>query len=580
MLHSLLAYFRRRRHTLPIEPDEIFLDAYNIPEFDTAQLEGRLERPIERRSLLLIGFLIVVLLLGYSTRALALMVVHGAAYAKQAAENRLERGVIIADRGLIVDRQGVELAFNERTATSSEFAERTYAPYRGLAHVVGYVKPPTKDAQGFFYRDSFEGIDGVEQVYDAMLKGQNGQVLTEVNARGEIVSQSAVVSAQGGRKLELSVDAKVTQALYDTIAERTESSRFEGGSGIIMDIETGEILAMTSFPEYSSQALSNGDAEALTALNTDSRRPFLDRAVDGLYAPGSIVKPIVAAAALNEGVINEHTEILSTGSISVPNPYNPSSPSIFKDWRAHGFVDMRRAIAVSSDVYFYEVGGGFGAQPGLGIERIDKYFRLFGYGEDPGLFGMSGKNGTIPTPLWKEEMFDGDPWRLGDTYNTAIGQYGVQITPLQAVRAIAAVGNGGKLLTPTLLIGGSQEKRSGFSRLVGEAAPRFIEVPIGAYPLQVAREGMREAVLGNTAAALNLPFISMAGKTGTAQVGAKNEFMNSWIVGFFPYEKPRYAFAMVLERAPAGTLMGAPAAMAQFFIWLNANAPEYLDQAS
>ncbi|MBC7836177.1 hypothetical protein H7X87_00145 [Acetobacteraceae bacterium] len=555
-------FFRRRRRNVEIEPDEIFLDASNLPEFDREQFEGRLERPIRRESLLIAGACIALLVFGYGIRAFNLMVVHGTAYAKQAAENQLEGRVMIASRGTITDRKGRELAFNDHTASSTDFTQRQYADFLGLAHTLGYVKPPAKDSKGFYYRDSYEGIDGIEEVFDEQLKGTNGQILTEVNARGEVVSQSTVREPKEGKKITLSLDAEMNQALFRAISTRAEQSHFQGASGVVMDLQTGELLALTSFPEYSSQALSNGDSESLAALSADKRQPFLNRAVNGLYAPGSIVKPIVAAAALEEGVIDETTEILSTGSISIPNPYNPSNPSIFKDWKAHGYVDMRQAIAVSSDVYFYEVGGGFQSQPGLGIARLDRYFKLFGFEGDPGLTGMSSAVGTIPTPEWKEKVFDGDPWRVGDTYNTSIGQYGVQITPLQAVRAIAAVGNGGKLLTPTLL---------------ASSTPRFTPIPIGQHPLQVAREGMRLAAsVGGTAAAVSLPFVNVGGKTGTAQVGAKNEFMNSWIVGFFPYEHPRYAFAVVLERAPAGTLVGAPAAMSDFFWWMNANAKEYL----
>ncbi|MDZ4226328.1 MAG: penicillin-binding transpeptidase domain-containing protein, partial [Patescibacteria group bacterium] len=333
------------------------------------------------------------------------------------------------------------------------------------------------------------------------------------------------------------------------------------GAGIIMDVKTGELLALTSYPEYSSEALSRGREEPLQAFLADLREPFLNRAISGLYAPGSIVKPMVAVAALAEGVIDEFKEILSTGSISIPNPYFPDKPSVFKDWKAHGYTDMRHAIAVSSDVYFYTVGGGYKDQLGLGIERIDEYFKKFGLGAAAGLAGFDEPLGTIPTPEWKEATFDGDPWRLGDTYNTAIGQYGVQVTPLQMARVVATIANRGKLLTPSL---------------IASSTPEFISLNVPAHAFEVVEEGMRLAVEGGTASAVNMPFVEVAGKTGTAQVGAQNQFMNSWVIGFFPYENPHYAFAVVLERAPAGTAVGSPAAMNAFFWWLQANAPEYL----
>jgi penicillin-binding protein 2 len=497
----------------------------------------------------------------YTGRAVQLQFLNGAAYAKQAAENQLSEGVVFADRGIITDRLGRDLAYNTRASVDDEFAKRTYADYRGLAHAVGYTKPPAKDSSGFYFRTSYEGIDGMERALNGALSGQNGITLTETDAKGTLVSQSVKVEPIPGAKVALSIDAEVVQGLYDSIANVAEQSGFQGGSGVVMDIQTGEVLALTSYPEYSMEALSNGDQAAIAALNADVRQPFLNRAVNGLYAPGSIVKPFMGVAAITEGVIDEYKEILSTGSITIPNPYTPSQPSVFKDWRVNGLTDVRHAIAVSSDIYFYEVGGGYKDQPGLGIDRIDKYLRMFGFGAPTGIFGFTEPAGNIPTPAWKEANFDGDPWRLGDTYHTAIGQYGVQVTPLQAVRAVASLANGGVLLTPTLIAGTPAQKS---------------DIPIPAHSLEVAREGMRLGVEEGISGAVNVPYVSVAAKTGTAQVGVHNEFLNSWMVGFFPYEHPRYAYAIVLERGPAGTLIGASAATRAFLDWMHTNEPQYL----
>jgi penicillin-binding protein 2 len=556
----MLRWKKRRKREVEIQPDEILIDASNISDLDTDQMEGRLQRPLGRRVLLSTGAMVVLLYVLFLGRAWDLQFMRGAAYAKQAAENQLSEKVVFADRGVIIDRTGRELAYNVRNSVDDDFAVRAYAAFRGVAHAVGYVKSPAKDSYGIYFRDTFTGIDGAEQAYDGLLAGQNGLTLTETNAQGKLVSQSTERLPTAGAKVAVSLDAVVTQGLYDAIATRSEESKFQGGAGVIMDVRTGELLALTSFPEYPQQALTDGDKDTLAQLLSDKRLPFLDRAVNGLYAAGSIIKPLVATAALTEGVIDENTQILSTGSISIPNPYNPSLPSVFKDWRINGWVDMRHAIAVSSDVYFYEVGGGFENQPGLGITLLDKYLRLYGFGKESGLVGFTEPTGTIPTPLWKEENFPGDPWRIGDTYHTAIGQYGVQITPLQAVRAIAAVANGGTLLTPTLL---------------ASSTPRSIALPIPPQALLVAREGMRLGVTEGIAQAVNSAGVQVAAKTGTAQVGAHNEYVNSWMVGFFPYEHPRYAYAVVLERGPAGTLVGASAAMSGFLQWLVANAPQY-----
>jgi penicillin-binding protein 2 len=554
---------RRRKLTREIEPDEIFIDSSNLPAFDTDQFEGKIERPIGRQALVVTVGIVALLMLVYAGRAWNLQFINGTAYAKQAAENQLTEKIIFADRGIIEDRAGRELAYNERSGAGDDFAQRVYSAFRGISHVVGYVKPPQKDSSGFYFRAAFEGVAGIERAMGGVLAGQNGITLTETNATGEVVSQSAQVEPTQGSTIRLSIDALITQGLFDAIKGRADGSHFQGGSGVLMDIDTGEIIALTSYPEYSSEALSNGDKDALAALNQDTRQPFLNRAISGLYAPGSIVKPFIAVGALTEGVVDEDKKILSTGSISIPNPYDPAKPSVYKDWRPQGWVDVRQAIAVSSDVYFYEVGGGFEDQQGLGIDNIDKYLRLFGFGNPTGLGGFEEPSGTIPTPQWKLENFGGDPWRVGDTYHTAIGQYGVQVTPLQAARAVASIANGGFLVTPTLIASSTPEKKS---------------LNLSSHILDVVKEGMRLSVTEGTATAVDLPFIKMGGKTGTAQVGVKNEFVNSWIVGFFPYDKPKYAFAIVLERAPAGTLYGAPAAASDFFNWMRDHAPEYFQQ--
>jgi penicillin-binding protein 2 len=553
---------RRKKKHLEIDPDEIFIDAQNTAGFDRDQFEGRIERPLGTRAYLFAGAVLCMLSLALLVRAGNLQIVNGVAYAKQASENQLERHVIFADRGVIEDRVGRPLAWNERATIEDEYAARKYAQSRGLAHVVGYVKAPAKDSSGNYYRDTYVGVDGAEMAFDGRIAGVNGIALKETDARGVLVSEAKIEPPIAGERLVLSLDTLVVEGLYDALGARAREARAQGAAGVIMDVRTGELLAMTSYPEYSSSKMVEGDAEAINAYNSNVQLPFLNRATDGLYAPGSIIKPLVAAAALAEGVIDEYKKILSEGQLVLPNPYNPDQPSIFKDWRVNGWTDAREAIAVSSDVYFYQVGGGFKDQPGLGITKIDDYLRRFGFGSDAGLEGFSNADGTIPTPQWKAENFPDDPtWRVGNTYHTAIGQYGTLATPLQAARMTAAIANGGMLLRPTLL---------------ASSSPQGERLKIDAHALQVAREGMRLGVTGGIATAVNLPFVQVAAKTGTAQVGVRNERQNSWMIGFWPYDNPKYAYAVVLEKAPAGTQVGGSAVMADFFRFMEANAPQYL----
>lgn len=332
---------------------------------------------------------------------------------------------------------------------------------------------------------------------------------------------------------------------------------------MIIDVSTGELVALTSYPEYDQNALTKGiDQKTFDSLIKSSGKPFLNRTIGGLYTPGSILKPIVALAALNEKIISPNKEIFSSGSISVPNPYDPSKPSIFRDWKAHGYTAMREALAVSSDVYFYSIGGGFGDQKGLGIGLIDKYFEMFAVAESTGIELAGEVEGVIPTPAWKAEKFDGDIWRLGDTFITAIGQFGTQVTPLSAARFTAAVANKGKILKPSLVVGGVPE-------------PILSSLSFAAEDWRVIHEGLREGVTEGTSVGLNVPYVSAAAKTGTAEVGAAKSYVHSWSVGFFPYENPKYAWAVIMERGPADNSIGATSIMRTVLDWMSLYAPQY-----
>jgi len=419
-----------------------------------------------------------------------------------------------------------------------------------------------KDTNDNYYRGDSVGKGGIELTLNTNLAGENGIKIIETNALGEVQSESLIQKPTSGQDTHMSVDSRVSEELYILLGERAEESGFTGGAGVIMDINTGEIIALSSFPEYNSSSLTEGGIETVQGYISDEDKPFLNRAISGLYTPGSIIKPFLAVAALEEGIISPEKGILSTGSLSIPNPFFPDKPSVFKDWKAHGVVDMRQALAVSSNVYFYEIGGGYGDQEGLGIDRIEKYTRMFGFGEETGIV-LSGEGiGTIPNPEWKEQTFEDGIWRVGDTYHTSIGQYGFQVTLIQTVRAIAAIANGGNLLTPSLI---SKENGSG------------TQLPFNDKNIQVVREGMRLSVTEGTAGGLSMSQVKIAAKTGTAELGISKDFVNSWVVGFFPYEKPKYAFAVLMEHGPRENLIGALYVMRQLVEWMNINASEYVE---
>lgn len=551
-------WWRRARRNLELAPDEIFLDSSNLPDFNQDRLEGRLEKPIPERTLAIVGVVLGVTLIALVAQAAHLELVKGGTYAEQSEKNRLRPGVLFAQRGAILDRNGVALVTNE--AGEDGFVKRLYKT-PGFAHLVGYVSYPRKDKSGHYYDTDITGLAGIEAAFNESLAGKNGTLLVEEDALGKTHSEGTVAPPENGQNVTLTVDARAQTAFYHAISQLADKIPFQGGSGILMDVETGEIHALVSYPEYNPNVLSSGGpSDTIASYSTDSRQPYLDRAVSGLYTPGSIVKPLEAAGALTDGVITPETTVYSSGSISIPNPYDPKHPSVFKDWKALGAMDTRHAIAWSSDVFFYSVGGGYGPVKGLGIERLKYWFETFGFTKPTGIELAREATGFVPSPAWKEKTLK-EAWRLGDTYHTAIGQYAMQITPIEAARAIAAVANGGKLMKPTVIAGGLP---------VGES------IAVSPAALQVAREGMRLGATEGTSVGLSdLSFVHVAGKTGTAQLGFHNEWYNSWAVGFFPYEHPKYVYVVVMEHGPAGNAIGGIYAVHQALAELHETAPEY-----
>jgi len=553
-----MMWLRTRRKDPEIAPDEIFLDSSNA-SFDRERFEGRLEKPLARGTFVSLAVTLGILFVVLLVRTWNLQVTNGAAFALESERNSLEVTTLFAPRGAITDVNGVILAENVQGENSVRLnaignagtgaMKRAY-PIPAIGQIIGYVSYPKKDTSGVYYDTKQSGIAGLELKYDALLSGKNGQSLVEKDALGRVRSEGMVIPAEAGKTLRLSVDADLEQIFASAISLTARDAGFIAGAGVILDVHTGAVRAIVSYPTYDPNVMSDGEPrETIASYNTNTGHPFLDHAVQGIYAPGSIVKPLISAGALTDGLITPNTIIDDPGSISLPDPYHPGKKFIYKGWKPLGLVDVRKAIAWSSDVFFYTVGGGFGSQKGLGIDRLDYWYRQFGLGAATGIDLPEEADGLIPTPAWKLATFK-EPWYLGDTYFTAIGQYSMQVTPIQMARAISAIANGGTLPVPTLL---------------ADATPVLTIVPVSPASLAVVREGMRQCVVSALASALNFPYVSVAAKTGTAQTGTRNQYDNSWVVGFFPYDKPQYAFAVVLERGPAGAGSKAVQAMKTTF---------------
>lgn len=562
---SIINFFRKKKYqTAFVEPDEIFLDTKNLPQFDQQQFEGRIEKPITKQTLQLVKFFFLFTLLIFSIRLFTMQLINGSTYFKLSQENRLDHEPLFAERGVIYDRNNIELAWNEAPKNDEPFSRRAYISSSGFSHIIGYVSYPQTDTSGFYWQSEFVGKDGVEKTYNDALSGVNGTRLIERDVHGKVFVSNQIKKPEPGSNVSLTIDAKVQEALYKEIKAVADTTPYQGGAGLVMDIHTGEIIALTSYPEYNSAILSDGkDSATIQGYFSSKRNPLLNRAVSGTYTPGSIVKPYIAAAALTEGVITPTTQILSQNQISIPNPYNPKLSTIFKDFhKDNGWLDLRHALEKSSNIYFYEIGGGYQNQRGIGIANIEKYARLFGIGEKTNIDVPNEKTGTIPSIAWKAKVFPGDPWRLGDTYNTSIGQYGFQVTPIQMLRAVASIANNGTLVVPHIL----KDTDTTLQQTKLSIDPNY---------LQVIREGMRLVATTGTAKILGTAPVAVAAKTGTAQVGVHNEYINSWATGFFPYEKPRYAFVVIMEKAPTSYYVPAANVTKNFLAWFPDHAPEY-----
>src|SRR3989344_489293 len=545
-----------------IEPDEIFLDSKNLPRFERDLFEGRIETPVSPQ---IPRFILTIFVLGSLAivfQLFSLQIFNHDGYLARAENNTLVRTRLPAERGLIYDRDMREIAWNEPDG-------RSYWKKPGLAHLVGYTGYP-EDFSGDISPQAKVGRAGIEKAYDNILRGKDGSRLVEESASGEILSEAVELDPENGGGAVLTIDAEMQSELFSIIASVVRERGFKAGSAVVVDTESGDILSAVSFPEFDSAVLSGNSSEnQLDSYFKSADSPFFFRAFEGLYDPGSIFKAIVALGVLSEKIIDPSRQILSSGSISIPNPYFPEAPSVFYDWKAHGLVDMRRAIAVSSNVYFYTVGGGFGNQAGLGVKKIVEYASRMGLGADVGV-ELSEAEGFLPTPEWKEKNIPSDPvWRVGDTYNLSIGQGMLQVTPLQMAQIAAVIANDG--LKKDIHIVKSLVSKNGFR--TSELEPDK-KTAISEDAFKVVKEGMMQAVEYGTASALSGLGVKIAGKTGTAELGSEKKKVNSWFMGFMPYESPKFALAVVLEAGSSQNLVGSTYVAREFIGWIIHNRPE------
>ncbi len=534
-----------------ISPEDILIDQLNLPSYDHSQLEGRIIQPIPNYIFYIISIFAIVIFSLFAINAYKLQIVKGDFYQNKAENNRFDTTPIFSARGVIYDRNGTPLAWNEAASTTAidNMQTRKYKSSNGIGNLLGYIKFPKKDKNGYFTSREVDAIGGIEKYYNTSLNGKSGFFYAETDSAGNVISQNIVDAPQNGKDLHLTIDYEIQSQLFETFRKAAAESNYNGGVALIVDVNDGSILASVTYPDFDANVMLDGtDNDKISKYINDSRSVFLNRYTDGLYTPGSIVKPMFALAAMAEGIISPQDKILSTGKLVVPNPYNPGHDSVFKDWKAHGYTNVREAIAVSSDVYFYTVGGGVPGRKGLGITKLNEYAKYFGLDNlYKGTF-FETRQSVIPNPEWKAKVFKGDIWRLGDTYNSSIGQYGFSVSPIQVLGMTTILAKDGKDV-PVFKI--NKDEKTDFVKVNDKL--RKINPDL----YKEISEGMRLTVTAGTAQALEFPGVKMAGKTGTAQTGNKNQFINSWFVGFWPYTEPRYAVVYMLEKGPSTNTHGA-----------------------
>lgn len=410
------------------------------------------------------------------------------------------------------------------------------------AHAIGYLGEISQAElaqpawRGYRMGDLI-GKAGVERVYDRILRGRDGRLRVEVDARGRALRVLRREPWVPGRSMVLTIDRDVQEAAEAGLAQEGKP-----GAVVALDVATGEVLALASFPAFDPNLFAAGiTARDWQRISRDPAHPLLNRAVDTAYEPGSVFKVVTAAAALARGTATRATRITCPGTFRLGG-------WVWRDLRAHGTVDFTTGVALSCNVFFYTLGHRTGG------EAMSQMARALGLGERTGIDLPSETAGLIPDDAWKRRHV-GEPWFPGDSVNMSIGQGWVTVTAVQVARMMAAIANGGTLVRPHLAreVLGSD----------GTAVQRFRPAPAGRVEmapeaLATLRDSLRAVVERGTGRRVRLPGVSAAGKTGSAENPRGKP--HAWFAVYAPADRPQVAVAVVVEHGFRGGLAAAPIA--------------------
>jgi penicillin-binding protein 2 len=454
-----------------------------------------------------------------------------------------------------------------------------------LSHALGFMGPipafVAEDYKTAGYNNPNEkvGLNGLEFTYQEELRGKPGVRNSERDILGvDVRTVGPVVEPVPGWNLHLNIDRRLQAVMRDALQEKMTELDAPWGVTVALNPQNGAVLGMVSLPSYDNNIFAERIGEDYLALEADERRPLINHAIGGLYPPGSTFKMVTAAAALAEDVITPETVVVDAGPIYLPNQYFPNDMSQaqkFVSWNhkngvVHGRLNIESALALSNDIYFYYLGGGYLEEfKGLGQRLLSKWTELFGFGETTGIDLPGEVTSLVPTDQWKRQLF-AEPWTTGDSYNMAIGQGYVLATPMQVLIETMAVANGGTIYVPKV-VHHMTDANGGVQKDFEPEIKRTL--PIAPEELEVIRKGMWDVVNADygTGRAVQVPGVVLAGKTGTAEFceyipekedcrrdDEDNLPTHAWFAAFGPYDNPEIAIVTFIYDGGEGSAAAVP----------------------
>lgn len=473
-----------------------------------------------------------------------------------------------------------------------EVPVREYVYKELMSHVLGFMGPIPKEALERYeksgYRNPNEkvGLNGLEYSYQAELRGMPGYRFVEKDILGsEMRTVGTPIEEQPGSNLILNIDRRLQEVMQNTLQAAMDAKEAKWGVTIAMNPQNGAVLGLVSLPSYDNNIFAEQiNLQEYKKLEQDERLPMINYAVGGLYPPGSTFKIVSATAALAEGVIEPDTQIIDAGPIYLPNQFFPTDMSQaqrFVSWNhprgiVHGAMTVVDGLALSNDIFFYWIGGGYPPAQfkGLGNKNLAKWSELFGYGPPTGIDIPGEVDAIIPTDQWKRQLL-AESWTTGDSYNMSIGQGYVLATPLQVLSSFVAVANGGTLYQPQIVY----QITDAEGKLQRDFTPKVIrQLPVDPEDMKAVEEGLWSVVNGvrGTAPASRIEGIEVAGKTGTAEYcdvipkednpeeydcrrdEKDNLPTHAWYVAYAPFEKPEIAVLAFVYDGGEGSATTVP----------------------